>query len=238
MVLLRQLHRWIGLALCLFIAVIGLTGTILQGIMVIYGDTGPQQAPGEPFWVVQMRDLAVTIHTGAFASMPGVYVSLICGLGLLYFAVSGLWMYLDLYRSRAALGRTSFFWRTRLGTDATMRSLHRWLCAPLAIFALLIAATGGILDITFIKSGMVPLPPPRHQAGAAFAPPPGGGPPEARPWHDNSLYLHKLDFLGASGHILAVLVGVSLVTMAITGLWIYVSIHARRRKAGLPGLFW
>ena len=156
---LRRIHRWLSIVLGAFIAAIALTGTILQSIMMIYGDPGPGQAPGEPFWVVRLRDWAVTVHTGAFTGIAGVYGGTICALGLLYFSVSGVWMYLDIYRSRAAQGRTALFWRAG---KSTTRSLHRRITLPFALFGLLLSISGASLDLYFARNNMVPLPPPRN----------------------------------------------------------------------------
>jgi uncharacterized iron-regulated membrane protein len=237
---LRRIHRWLGIVLALFIAVIALTGTILQVIMVIYGDTGPRQAPDEPFWVVRLRDWAVTVHTGAFTGISGVYVGMICAMGLLFFAVSGVWMNLALHRSRAAQGHKSLFWWTRTGNGAAMRSLHRWITLPFALFALLLSLTGGSLDLYFARYDMVPLPPPRL-GGTGSTPKlegPAGPPNGGRVWHELSLSLHKLNFLGWAGHALGVILGLALMALVVSGTWIFASLYGRRRKAGLTGLFW
>lgn len=239
---LRRLHRWLGIVLALFLLVIALTGTILQVIMATYGDSGPMQAPGEPFWVVRVRDWAVTVHTGAFTGITGVYIGIICALGLLFFCVSGVWIYLELYRSRAAYGRKSLFWRTRAGASAGMRSLHRWITLPFGLFALLLSITGASLDLYFARYDQVPLPPPRKGQGGPIGPPKHGpepGPPSGgREWHDLSLSVHKLNFLGWTGHALGVVLGLALMVLAVSGTWMFLSLYKQRRKAGLTGLFW
>lgn len=283
---LRRVHRWLGTVLAVFIGVIALSGTVLQLIMTIYGDTGPMQAPGEPFWVARLRDLAVTIHTGAFAGMGGVYFSLLCALALLIFTVTGGWMYLRLQRARAAQGRNAVFWSAGAGTDATVRALHRWITVPIALFTLLLAITGGSLDLYFAWDKQVPSPPPRMrdrnarpvgaQGGGAArdsaeergrlrdpreAPEPDAGPPgkrspfgtdgprgpggeppgqrdAGRAWHDLSLTLHKLNFLGRSGQALGVAVGLALSTLAFTGGWMVVAVYRQRLKVGKRSLLW
>lgn len=255
--------------LAVFIGAIALTGTILQAIMVVYGDTGPRQAPGEPFWVVRLRDWAVTVHTGAFTGISGVYVGMICALGLLFFSVSGVWMYLELYRSRAAQGRKALFWGARAGTSAVMRSLHRWITLPFGLFGLLLSLTGASLDLYFARYDQVPLPPPRTMQGGPGGgprlggrpgPPPAnlrgspggpfglgrpsgaggppGPPPAGRAWHDLSLSIHKLNFLGWTGHVLGFLMGVALLTLAVSGAWMFCSLYKQRRKAGWTEVFW
>ena len=225
--------------LAVFLAVIALTGTILQGIMVIYGDTGPQRAPGEPLWVVRLRDWAVTLHTGAFTGLSGVYLGMLFALGLLFFSISGVWMYLELYRSRASQGRRAVLWWTRAGKSAVMRSLHRWITLPFALFGTLLSLTGISLDLYFARYSQVPLPPPRTADGRPGGPPNlAGPPPGGRVWHDLSLSLHKLNFLGWTGHFLGVLMGIALLLLAVSGASMFVSLYQQRRKAGWTELFW
>lgn len=229
---LRQLHRWSGIVFGLVLGVIAVTGTILQAIMAIYGDTGPMRAPGEPLWVLGLRDGAVMIHTGAFTGIAGVYVAALCGLSLLFFTVSGLWIYIETYQARASRGRKAIFWRTPSGRGALLRSLHRWATLPLALFAVLLSLTGISLSAYFARYGIVPLPPVRsggHQ---------GGPPQEGRLWHDVSLSLHKLNFLGDVGHGLGIALGLGLTVMAACGLWLVILLYAPRRKAGLTNPFW
>jgi uncharacterized iron-regulated membrane protein len=239
---LRRLHRWLGIVLALFLAAIALTGTILQAIMVIYGDTGPRQAPGEPFWVARLRDWAVTVHTGAFTGIFGVYVGAICALSLLFFSISGVWMNLALYRSRAAQGRTALFWWARSGNGAVMRSFHRAITLPFALPAVLLSLTGASLDLYFARYNISPLPPPRQAPGNPGGTPrlggPGGPPNSGQVWHDLSLSLHKLDFLGWGGHVLGVMLGLALMALAVSGAWIFISLYKQRRKSGLTELFW
>ena len=233
---LQQLHRWSGLVLALLLVLIALSGTVLQVIMTVYGDTGPRQAPGEPLWVLGLRDIAVTVHTFAFAGISGLYVGMACALGLLFFAGSGLVIYLELRRPRAAKGKPGLFWRTKAGKGAAMRSLHRWIALPFVPLAVLLAVTGTSLDLYFAWQDMVPLPPPRTPQGAH----PMGGPPpvEGRCWHDLSLWLHKFNVLGAFGHVLGILTGLMLTVLALSGIWIYAVLLRQRRKAGMRVLFW
>jgi len=242
---LRQIHRWVALALVLFIATIGLTGSILQGIMMVYGDGRPGSNPNEPAGMVAFRQLLVKIHTGFLIGVPGAYYGLICGLGLFFFSISGAWMYLNLQRSRAALGRHSLFWATKTGADATVRSLHRWFTVGLVLFTTFISFTGASLDFDFVRHNMIPGsgPGPGPAPGGPPGGPggPGGGegpPPSGAGWHELNFTIHKLSFLGTFGHFLGIFIGLGLFTMAISGFLMYLAMHARRSKAGQTGLFW
>jgi uncharacterized iron-regulated membrane protein len=241
--ILRQIHRWIALALVLFIAAIGTTGAILHGILAIYGDSAPTENGNMPASVAAFRQLLFKIHTGFLIGVPGAYYGLICGLGLLFFSISGLWMYLNLYRSRSGLGRKGLFWTTKKGNDAALRSLHRWFTVGLVLFTTIIAFTGSSLDFDFVRNNMIPGSGPRPGGGGPGGPggpggSPGGPPPSGAGWHELNFTIHKLSFLGTAGHVLGVFIGLGLVTMAISGLWMYLAMHARRTRAGQKGLFW
>ena len=67
---------------------------------------------------------------------------------------------------------------------------------------------------------------------------PRGQPPRGQMWHDLSLTIHKLNFLGWAGHLLGVILGLALMTLAVSGAWMFLSLYKQRHKAGLAGLFW
>ena len=73
--------------------------------------TEPGYAPVPfPFgW--QAHETAKLIHRGDIAGMPGRWLDLLAGLGLVYFALSGIVMYLTLWRKRAKGGRRRLFWK-------------------------------------------------------------------------------------------------------------------------------
>lgn len=234
--LLRTLHRWLALVFVLPMAIIGVTGAILQAILAVYGEpagpggTWPASAM-VPNWVVSLHDVVLKIHTGFFAGVAGAWYGLACGVGLLFFSISGVWMLAKMYLARFPRGGRSPFW----GGGSSMRALHRWLAAGLGAFALLVSFTGASLDFDFVRHDQVPgngLPPSLH--GTATLPPP----PSGAHWHVLSFSLHKLDFLGVLGHGLGVVLGAGLATFAVSGLWMYLSMRRRRARAGQRGLFW
>ncbi len=260
---LRRWHRTVALILAVFIFTIGLTGAALQAIIAIYGEAGPGGV-NLPASIAPIRRLLFQIHTGFIAGMPGVYYGLIMGLGLLFFSLSGIWMYLNLWRTRAQLGRKNLFWATKTGNDATARSLHRWFNVGIVLFTTIIAFTGANLDFDFARNNMMPGsgPPPAGAmaqgpgapagipGGAPGGPPGAGAPPGAergpapgvsrfgQEWHMGNFYVHKLNFFGSFGHYLGVLIGLALAAMAVSGVWVYGAMYARRKTAGQKGLFW
>ena len=43
--------------------------------------------------------------------MFGKVISAIIGAALLFFAISGMWMYLNMFRKRKTIGRAGVFWK-------------------------------------------------------------------------------------------------------------------------------
>ncbi|WP_037499327.1 PepSY domain-containing protein [Sphingomonas jaspsi] len=50
------------------------------------------------------------LHSGEEFGPAGVIISIVSGLGLIFFAISGMWMYLQMFRARAKNGRKGLFW--------------------------------------------------------------------------------------------------------------------------------
>lgn len=50
------------------------------------------------------------IHSGEEFGPVGVIISILSGLGLIFFAISGLWMYIQMFRNRARGGMKGLFW--------------------------------------------------------------------------------------------------------------------------------
>ena len=64
---------------------------------------------GFPFgW--QTHQWAKQVHNGSMIGLTGRGISLLSGLALLYLSISGIVMYLNLYRRRARNGRKALFW--------------------------------------------------------------------------------------------------------------------------------
>ena len=70
--ILRQIHRGLALVLALFIIIIGVTGSLLHGIMLLYGDAGPGgNVTSQPDAVRNLREAVLQIHTGFVADLAG-----------------------------------------------------------------------------------------------------------------------------------------------------------------------
>ncbi|MEO6435147.1 MAG: PepSY domain-containing protein [Tepidisphaeraceae bacterium] len=119
---MRKYHRWLSVLFGIFLLWIGATGLLSQiGGLVNNGgfeeERGPAAAaapvgftcpetmtcrpkrlpkPGE--WDVGFLH---HIHSGEQFGPAGVIVSMLSGAALLFFAFSGLWMYIQMFRRRA-----------------------------------------------------------------------------------------------------------------------------------------
>jgi len=63
-------------------------------------------------------------------------------------------------------------------------------------------------------------------------------PPEAESSHDAIKFWHRGNVLGLTGVWLNLLTGLSLAILAFSGVYLYLDMHARRRKLGTHGIFW
>jgi uncharacterized iron-regulated membrane protein len=59
----------------------------------------------------QAHEVAKNLHRGDIVGMPGRWIDLLAGAALIYFSVSGLVMYVELWRKRAGGGRRALFWK-------------------------------------------------------------------------------------------------------------------------------
>lgn len=65
---------------------------------------------GFPFgW--QAHQIAKSVHRGDFLGLPGRWMDLLAGLSMIYLSVSGMVMYWQMWRRRAAAGRRSIMWK-------------------------------------------------------------------------------------------------------------------------------
>ena len=123
---MRKWHRWLSVIFGVFLLWIATTGVMSQfASLVAQGEAPPaasvpagfvcpetmtcrpKPAPdGARAWVGYLHHL----HSGEEFGPAGVAVSILSGFALLFFAFSGLWMYLSMWRNRA--GRAPrWFWR-------------------------------------------------------------------------------------------------------------------------------
>ena len=124
--MMRRYHRWLAILFGIFILWTAATGVITQITRVNTAAErqaaaasraaqasrpAPPQSPNRKF-----LKLVTDLHSGEQFGLTGQIVSLVTGLALLFFALSGLWMYIELYRGRlmrSGNGATGgrFFWK-------------------------------------------------------------------------------------------------------------------------------
>ena len=129
---MRTYHRWLSVLFGLLILFIAATGVLSQvGVLVNNGGfeteaseraqqaaaaaatppgftcpetmtCRPKRTPGPGEWNVGFLH---HLHSGEEFGPVGVTVSILSGLALLFFAFSGLWMYVQMFRARARTGK-------------------------------------------------------------------------------------------------------------------------------------
>jgi uncharacterized iron-regulated membrane protein len=136
---MRKYHRWTSVFFGVFLLWISVTGVLSQvGALVNNGGfedeaaerAGPPPLPaGTPAGFVCPETLTCRpkpvetpgnwnvgflhhIHSGEEFGPGGVVISILSGLALLFFAFSGLWMYVQMWRGRAAKSlKPGWFWK-------------------------------------------------------------------------------------------------------------------------------
>lgn len=124
---MRKWHRWITVFIGIFMLFIALTG-LGSHFAAMYArgsffeqaqSEGPPRGapattpatPPAPSSARQLVGLFHHLHSGEFFGPVGVIISLLAGFALLFFAGSGMWMYLQMYRQRRARNRKELFWK-------------------------------------------------------------------------------------------------------------------------------
>ncbi len=123
---MRAWHRWTGLMLGLVLLFVGATGILIQGF-ALYGDLGANKAAAVTPAPIAKADCKRAdpprspakswegwfkhLHSGETFGPVGTVISILSGFALMFFAVSGLWMYWQMWRRRVAGGRREVLWR-------------------------------------------------------------------------------------------------------------------------------
>jgi hypothetical protein len=74
------------------------------------GPQAQQQGPGQQQQGMNLHQILIQLHKGALFGATGIWVTLICGVSLFLLCLSGVFLYIDLWRRRANIGRKAFFW--------------------------------------------------------------------------------------------------------------------------------
>lgn len=117
---MRKWHRWLSVVFGAFLLWIAATGMLSH--IAAWTAPAPQMAPADfvcpetmicrpkpvgTNWVSLFHHL----HSGEPLGPVGELASFLSGLALLFFAGSGLWMYIQMWRNRKARGlKNGWFW--------------------------------------------------------------------------------------------------------------------------------
>jgi hypothetical protein len=127
---MRKWHRWLSVFFGIFLFWIAATGVLSQ-VAVLWPSGQPEAvqrtAPPPGFecpkgWRCMpprpeggMRSLVGTfhhLHSGESFGAVGTAISLLSGLAMLFFAGSGVWLYVQMWRNRKARAlKPGWFWR-------------------------------------------------------------------------------------------------------------------------------
>jgi uncharacterized iron-regulated membrane protein len=130
---MRKWHRWLVIFAGLLLVWVAATGLIGQVVSLAGGEhhKGPPAgaaagmakppapaggadhvAPGAKKSGSQdFYHLVIDLHSGNYFGPAGKVVSALLGAAMLFFALSGIWMYIDMFRKRKRIGRSGIFWK-------------------------------------------------------------------------------------------------------------------------------
>ena len=125
---MRKWHRWLVILSGIFMVWIAATGLVGQA-MTLFAEEhhdGPQlEAVTHPAAPASAQDvkpakhakrppdlqhLIIELHSGNYFGPFGKVISVLMGAVLLFFSISGMWMYIDMFRKRKKIGRSGLFW--------------------------------------------------------------------------------------------------------------------------------
>lgn len=128
---MRTYHRWITVFFGLFMLWMAVTG-VLSHVAALWpaGEPSPETAamakppegwscpegwrcspPRETTGIRSMVGLFHHLHSGEEFGPVGTAISLATGFALIFFAFSGLWMYIQMFLNRRKRGRDEMFWK-------------------------------------------------------------------------------------------------------------------------------
>ena len=129
---MRKYHRWLAVVFGVFLVWIALTGFGIQFLDLSqegkHHEGGPAAAkPVAPAGFVcpkgwtcgperkrdaahETKEFVQHLHSGEAFGPLGVAISIASSIALLFFAFSGVWMYLQMWRGRRRGGKQGLFW--------------------------------------------------------------------------------------------------------------------------------
>jgi uncharacterized iron-regulated membrane protein len=123
---MRKWHRWLSVIFGVFLLWIALTGVMSQfAAFAVDAEVAPSAAvppgfvcpetmscrpkPG-PDSARAWESFLHHLHSGESFGPLGTAVSILSGMALLFFSFSGLWLYIQMWRSRKDRGLTPRWW--------------------------------------------------------------------------------------------------------------------------------
>lgn len=120
---MRTWHRWFGLFFGIFILWIAVTGVLSQIVPLTQGRPAQGKAmvlsrlqpgfvcpadvtcrPKQPNGATNIVGLLHHLHSGESFGPLGVLISTLSGCALIFFALSGIWLYVQMWRYRKSRG--------------------------------------------------------------------------------------------------------------------------------------
>ena len=128
---MRKWHRWLSVIFGLVLLWIAVTGMLSQVVHVVLGATQPKPAmaaaaqpafvcppdytcrpkpkPGEPRSIVGTLH---HLHSGESFGPVGVAVFTLAGFAMIFFAFSGMWLYVQMWQNRKERSlKPGWFWK-------------------------------------------------------------------------------------------------------------------------------
>lgn len=122
---MRKWHRWLVVFFGVFLVWIAVTGVLSQ-VVPWFQPKAPPAAGAVPAGFVcpdtmtcrpklpgrSVVSFLHDLHSGKSFGPLGVFVATLAGLAMVFFSLSGLWMYLQMWRNRSARGlKPGWFWK-------------------------------------------------------------------------------------------------------------------------------
>lgn len=122
---MRKWHRWLVVFFGVFLVWIAVTGVLSQAVPWFLPKAPPAASAAPAGFVCPETMLCRPkqagrsvvgflhdLHSGESFGPVGVFVATLSGLAMVFFSVSGLWMYLQMWRNRASRGlKPGWFWK-------------------------------------------------------------------------------------------------------------------------------
>ena len=113
---MRKWHRWISLFSFFFMFFIALTGLLLQLDLYISGHAPPGSPPGSDTPPLiegyeGLHGILQDIHAGYVFGTAGRILSILLACGLLVLSVTGIVMYVRMYKMRKKGNRHGWLWK-------------------------------------------------------------------------------------------------------------------------------